>query len=103
VEKQLKKFREKTKAHHPEHGNKGTPLKVKTAESLNKNSERSDRPAIMQSEKFAVKPMSAEEASMQLNISERSFLVFSNAATQKVNVIYQMSDGNHGLIEPEFS
>lgn len=46
-----------------------------------------------------VKPMSPEEAAMQLDLLDKLFLVFTNDATQEVNVIHKRSDGNYGLIE----
>jgi len=43
-----------------------------------------------------------EEATMQLDLVNDDFLVFSNADTQQINVIYARSDGTYGLIEPQF-
>ena len=47
-------------------------------------------------------PMSIEEASLQLGISQKPFVVFQNSETQKVNVLFKREDGHHGLIEPNF-
>ena len=47
----------------------------------------------------AVKPMSAEEAALRIDHSEQEFLVFRDAATDKVSVLYKRRDGNFGLIE----
>lgn len=49
---------------------------------------------------YDTKPMSPEEASMQIELSPMDFLVFTNSATGSLNVIYKMNDGNFGLIEP---
>lgn len=46
------------------------------------------------------KPMDIEEAAMQLDLGSNHFLVFTNARTNKVNVIYRCNDGNYGLIQP---
>ena len=46
------------------------------------------------------KPMDVEEALMQLNLSQDSFLVFTNARTDRVNVIYRRNNGDYGLIQP---
>jgi len=51
-------------------------------------------------EKMVAKPMDSEEAAMQLNFSRRDFLVFRNAKSMEINVIYKRGDGNLGLIEP---
>lgn len=63
---------------------------------------RSNMPRLVRSEKFAIKPMGIEEAILQLNILGYDFLSFYNSNTEKVNVVYKRSDGDLGLIEPEF-
>lgn len=57
---------------------------------------------VVRREKLAMKPMSVEEATMQLELVNDDFLMFSNADTQQVNVIYAREDGTYGLIEPQF-
>ena len=59
-----------------------------------------NEPRILRSERYATKPMRAEEAMQELNISDDHFLVFRNAETDGVAVIYKRNDGNFGLIEP---
>ena len=46
------------------------------------------------------KPMDVEEAVEQLNLSDDAFLVFTNARTERVNVLYRRKDGDYGLIHP---
>jgi len=50
---------------------------------------------------FAVKPMSPEEAVLQLELIGHDFFVFQNAETSEVNVVYRRRDGRYGLIEPQ--
>lgn len=50
--------------------------------------------------KIDMKPMSPEEAAMQMDILDRDFFVFSNDRTGDINVIYKLRDGDFGLIEP---
>ena len=57
-------------------------------------------PRIINSNTYAVKPMTADEAVLLLNDDENQFLVFRNAADESVSVIYKRKDGNYGLIEP---
>ncbi|MFZ2955627.1 MAG: ribosome-associated translation inhibitor RaiA [Candidatus Ozemobacteraceae bacterium] len=57
---------------------------------------------IVRSGTFAMKPMFADEAAEQLEMLKQGFYVFSNAETNQINVIYKRTDGNFGLIEPEF-
>lgn len=51
-------------------------------------------------EKLSMNPMTVEEAVMQLELLEDPFLVFSNAETLQVNVLYARKDATYGLIEP---
>ena len=50
---------------------------------------------------FAIKPMSPEEAVLQMELLGHSFFVFENDATGKVNVVYVRKDGDYGLIAQE--
>jgi putative sigma-54 modulation protein len=47
--------------------------------------------------------MFIDEALLQLEVSTKQFLVFLNAKTEKVNVVYRRKGGDFGLIEPTFS
>jgi putative sigma-54 modulation protein len=47
-----------------------------------------------------MKPMSPDEAAMQMELLDKAFFVFSNHTTGEINVIYRRNDGNFGLIEP---
>ena len=46
------------------------------------------------------KPMDVEEAVLQMDLIEDNFLVFTNARTDRVNVLYRRRDGHYGLIQP---
>ena len=59
-------------------------------------------PKIVKTKKFAFKPMSAEEAVLQMELVGHSFFVYMSDETSEVNVVYKRKDGNYGLIEPEF-
>ncbi len=61
-----------------------------------------DQIEIVKSKKFAVKPMDAEEACVQMELLGHSFYVFLNADSDEVNVVYKSKGGSFGLIEPEF-
>ncbi|CDI48383.1 ribosome hibernation-promoting factor, HPF/YfiA family [Clostridium tetani] len=57
---------------------------------------------IVKTKRFAIKPMSSEEAVLQMELIGHNFFVFESADTGEVNVVYKRKDGNYGLIEPEF-
>ncbi len=60
-----------------------------------------ESPVIVKTKQFAVKPMSPEEAVLQLELVGHDFFVFLNGETNDVNVVYRRRDGNYGLIEPQ--
>lgn len=56
---------------------------------------------VVRTKRFAVKPMSVEEAILQMNLIGHEFFMFRNAETNLINVVYRRKNGNYGLIEPE--
>ena len=60
-------------------------------------------PTVIHSEKYPVKPMFIDEAVLQIEMSSKQFLVFLNAKTERVNVVYRRKNGDFGLIEPTFN
>jgi putative sigma-54 modulation protein len=56
---------------------------------------------IVKSKQFPVKPMTPEEALLQLELVGHDFFVFRNADSGEVNVVYRRRDGAYGLIEPQ--
>lgn len=63
--------------------------------------DNSDKEKIVRNKKFIVRPMSAEEAVLQMELLGHNFYVFLNADTDDMAVAYKRKDGNYGLIEPE--
>ena len=56
---------------------------------------------IVKTKTYSAKPMSAEEAILQMNLLGHSFYIFQNSDTMDKNVVYKRKDGNYGLIELE--
>ena len=56
---------------------------------------------LVRSKKFQVKPMTVEEAILQMNLLSHEFFVFVNSETKMVNVVYRRKDEDYGLLEPE--
>lgn len=113
IERQMKKYKEKLKE-MPRRRNSGRDDRsavhkvISLPEFSKEKEEEADpetarrAPKIVRSGTFAMKPMFADEAAEQLEMLKQGFYVFSNAETNQINVIYKRSDGNFGLIEPEF-
>ncbi len=99
IERQLRRYKERIKEHKP--GNEIDERRVKksilTAESI----EQRQEPVIVRSKTFSIKPMSVDEAVMQMDLLHKEFLVFTDSTTEEINVIYRRKDGNYGLIEPQ--
>jgi len=57
---------------------------------------------VIRSERYRLKPLSAEDAFMELEASGDEILVFRDATTDRVNVVYRRRDGHVGLVDPEF-
>ncbi|CAA9252079.1 MAG: Ribosome hibernation promoting factor Hpf [uncultured Chthoniobacterales bacterium] len=55
---------------------------------------------VVKSERYPVKPMFVDEAVLQLEMSTRQFVVFLNARSSRMNVLYRRKSGEFGLIEP---
>jgi len=91
IEKQVKRHLSKIRSHRPEN--------LRDEESDEFAAISQEEPVI-EIEKMVAKPMDSEEAAMQLNLSRQDFLVFRNAKSMEINVIYKRGDGNLGLIEP---
>ncbi len=55
---------------------------------------------IVRTKQFQMKPMSPEEAALQMDLLDHAFFVFTSADTGEINVVYRRRDNNYGLIEP---
>lgn len=60
-----------------------------------------DLKTIVKTKKFEIKPMTLDEASLQMELIGHDFYVFVNAETGKTAVLYKRKDENYGLIEPQ--
>ena len=58
---------------------------------------------VVKSKQFALKPMSVDEATLQLELVGHDFFVFTNGESNRTNVVYRRNDGHFGLIEPSES
>ena len=75
-------------------------LRVDAFADYAQDDDEEEGPRIVRVKQFSIKPMSEEEAMLQLELLGHAFYVFSNVDTNGVNVLYKRKDGNYGLIEP---
>lgn len=83
-------------------GGRARTTSVRTAPPVSATGPREvPGPRVIRNRRFAVKPMTIEEAALEVGASPDGVLVFRDAMTERVNVLYKRKDGNLGLIEPE--
>ena len=92
LERQVKRYREKKRRYRGSSPPEAAPVDAVPIDG---------EPNIVKSKRFPVKPMSAEEAVLQLELVGHDFFVFQNGETMDVNVVYRRRDGSYGLIEPQ--
>jgi len=99
IERQLRRYKERIKNHKPASESLARQVKktVVAAESIDQQQE----PVVIRTNTFSIKPMSVDEAVMQMDLLHKDFLVFTDAVTDSISVVYRRKDGNYGLIEPQ--
>ena len=95
LEKQIKKSKQKIRDRRS--GGKALN-KDFLAEETNLPEEESERQIKIKNIEY--KPMHVEEAALQMDLLDDNFLVFTNARSDQVNVLYRRKDGHYGLIQP---
>jgi len=100
IERQLKKHKSKLQTFKA-NGNHTELAPVDVRHDILDMLEHPDRPShrVVKSTKFQAKPMSVDEALLQLDLMDARFYVFQNAHDRAINVVYRRDDGNFGLIE----
>jgi putative sigma-54 modulation protein len=103
--RQMRKFKTKIQNHRPRM-RKAKPITLEEQvftpdfrdESDEGEPKKQHHP--IRTEKLDLKPMFVDEAALQMELSERQFLVFLNADSEKINVMYRRKNGDFGLIVP---
>lgn len=102
LERQVKKYRGKLRSHQGvPMGEAFTSEGFRTPEESEAAEELSPGPRIVKTKQFMIKPMTPEEAALQLELVGHDFFVFTNAESQETAVVYRRRDGNYGLIEAQ--
>ncbi len=105
IERQVKKHRARVKSHKGSADHRGLrgwgSANVRVGVLSSESFDQGGKPLIIRSKRIPVKPMSVEEAVMQMDLTSNEFLVFRNASSEMLSVVYRRRDGNYGLIEPE--
>lgn len=105
VEKQARRHKRRLR----DHGSKQSVRHLETAETLAEEprpepvdevEDEGDGPGIIRVKSHAVKPMTPEEAALQMEMVGHDFYVFTDARTDAIGVVYRRKSGGYGLIEP---
>ncbi len=117
IERQLRRYKEKLKTHHGRervHHRQELmnqllirhdvvaipPPEAAAAPALEREqAAEAPGPAIIRTNEFLAQPMTVEDAVMQMDLMNNDFLVFTNARSNEMNVVYRRKDGLYGLIE----
>jgi putative sigma-54 modulation protein len=102
LERQVKKYRGKVVS-HSQAGHKEALASegFMFPEGVEEPEEEDALPKIVKTKHFMVKPMTPEEACLQLDLVGHDFYVFKSSETDETAVVYRRRDGNYGLIEAQ--
>ena len=96
IERQLKKHKEKIRGYK---ANVVRAEEIGTMELLPDDTEDAPGAKVVETKKVVLKPMSLEDAMMEIETSKNRFIIYRDSYTENVSVIYRRDDGHYGLIE----
>lgn len=103
IQTQILRHKEKIRDHRVRKGdtppsNLGVQFEVLSGEDIEHGK---PQPRVINSRDYAIKPMSVDEAAMQMDLIGQDVLVFINSDTNRLNVLSRRKDGNYNLIAPQ--
>lgn len=106
MDKRLRRYKRRLKSHHNGHGRDQIPVEMANdftvradEDDMEAHEALSEHPVIIAEEERSIKELPVSEAVMQLDVTDKSFLVFKNAAHGGLNVVYRRKDGHIGWID----
>ena len=100
IEKQTKRLKQKIRGRKRKPRNKQQSCFERWDVSEAEENSNPGEFNIIKSTNYTLKPMTVEEAALQIGMTSEHFIVFHNSESKKINVLYKRKDGNLGLIEP---
>ena len=101
LNKQLRKYKKRLQDRHQSNES----IRFDAIEDIEENDYSSNEDnldiVIKRTKKFGVKPMSPEEAVLQMDLSEHDFYMFRNSESNGISIVYRRKNGGYGLIESE--
>jgi putative sigma-54 modulation protein len=105
LDKQVRKYRDRINDFEPRRLAEASEMnyqRVEVEDAMEDGAVKGSKTTVIHREKLTMRPMTLDEARMQLDLIEDDFLVFLNVDSFKVNVLYDHKDGTLGLIEPQY-
>ena len=105
IEKQIRRHKERMKDWRHRQPQRNAIAQLHDEEELPLAEVDTDAPLqiVRTPEKFAPKPMTVEDAAMQLQISGDSLLLFLKSGTNQINLLYETDGEKYGWVEPHFT
>ena len=97
VKAQLRRYKNKLQDRHQ---SKDESIRFQSDDTIEEDDENLDI-VIERRKKFDMKPMSPEEAILQMELIEHGFYMFRNIDSDEISIVYKREDGGYGLIEHE--
>ena len=99
VEHQVKRLKDKRVARHHPRRVRSERVELPPLEDEEEGESESQTARIVKTKEFTIKPMTAEEAVLQMDLLGHDFFLFTSSESGRAAVIYRRNDGNFGLIE----
>ena len=100
LERQIRKHKTKVNRKFRDKGGEFVNMFTTTSTEVTESHDfEEDELELVRTKRFDLKPMDHEEAILQMNMLGHNFYVFTNAETNRTNVVYKRKDGRYGLIE----
>ena len=96
LDRQLVRFKEKIR-----HGHASNGQSVKTNMDNNLVENEKPLPSLVKTKRFPVKPMSLDDAILQMELLDKDFFLYTDAVSESLRVLYRRRDGSLGQIQPE--
>ena len=105
LEKRLRRYKRRLKNHHGAGRSDGEDLTAVDYTIRQSDDTEIDDvevgPAIIAETQMAIRELSVGDAVMEMDLAERTFVIFKNASNGRMNVVYRRGDGNIGWIDPD--
>jgi len=101
LERQAGRYRDRRRRHREPHEGPAVAAPSLAEVEEEHAAAGEETPRIVKSKRFEMKPMTPEDAALQMDLLHHDFYVFRSAESGALNVVYRRRDGNYGLIAPE--